>query len=59
MLSLGDTVNMLGTQTIKGMWNLVPQWGMFVISVKFCGRIQLVPGEVNKCAELRRVFHPI
>lgn len=37
MLSLPDTVNMLGTQTIKAMWNLVLQWGMFVISVKLLG----------------------
>lgn len=47
MLSVPGTVNMLGMQTMKGMWNLVPRWGLFVINAAVWGQIQLVAGEVN------------
>lgn len=47
MLSVPGTVNMLGMQTMKGMWNLVPWWGLFVINAEVWGQIQLVAGEVN------------
>lgn len=47
MLSVPGTVNMLGIQTMKGMWNLVPRWGLFVINAEVWGQIQLVAGEVN------------
>lgn len=47
MLSVPGTVNMLGMQTMKGMWNLVPRWGLFVINAEVWGQMQLVAGEVN------------
>lgn len=47
MLSVPGTVNMLGTQTMKGMWNSVPGWGLFVIKAEVWGQAQLVAGEVN------------
>lgn len=50
MLSLPDTDNMVGTQTIEGMWTLALQGGVFVISAKLCRRIQMVAGQVKICA---------
>lgn len=50
MLSVSGTVNMQGTQTINGMWNLVLQWGMFGTSVQRLGCGGGV--EVKLCAVL-------
>ena len=58
MLSLPDTDNMQGTQTMDGMWTLVLRGGMFVISAKLCWQVQFAAGAchveflVTKCAVL-------
>lgn len=46
MLSHPDRDNIVGTQTIEGMWSLVVQGVcVFAISAELCGQVPLFAGE--------------